>query len=264
MPDPAAAAVDRDVRWEVAGHTDPGRVRSHNEDALLLAPEYDLVCVCDGMGGHACGEVASGMAVDTVREFFAYATADEDSTWPFKMERGLSLEANRLTAAIRLAAVRIFETARQNDLQRGMGTTIVAAALGPSRLAVAHAGDSRAYLIRGGKIETLTRDHSLLQEYIAARNPSADEIASFPHKNVITRALGLDPTVRPEVLEVPVERGDVILLCCDGLHGMIPDARMAEIVGSGEDLPRAAAELVAAANHAGGIDNITVALARMS
>jgi serine/threonine protein phosphatase PrpC len=264
VPDPAAAAVKNEVRWEVAGETDPGRVRSHNEDALLLAPEYDLVCVCDGMGGHACGEVASGMAVATLREFFAYATADADSTWPFKMERGLSLEANRLTTAIRMAAVRIFENSRRNDVQRGMGTTIVAASLGPSRLAVAHAGDSRAYLIRGGKIDPLTRDHSLLQEYIAARRPSAEEIASFPHKNVITRALGLDPAVRPEIVEIPVERGDVLLLCCDGLHGMLSDERIAQLVGDGTDLNRAARELVAAANDAGGVDNITVALARLA
>ncbi len=250
------------LRWEVGGHTDQGRVRQHNEDSLLIVPEYHLVCVCDGMGGHASGEVASGMAVETLREFFAYALGDQEATWPFKLDKKHSLEANRLATAIRLAAGKIYDRAAANERQRGMGTTVVAATLGPRRIAVAHAGDSRCYLFRGGKAEPVTRDHSLLQEYIAARQPSAEEIAAFPHKNVITRALGLDPNVRPEVSELEVQPGDTFMLCSDGLHGMISDETIGQILAAEPDLPKAAVKLVDAANAAGGTDNITVALAR--
>src|SRR4051812_41595634 len=129
-----AARTQKPLTWQLAGHTDPGRVRSHNEDALLVAPALDLVSVCDGMGGHACGEVASGMAVATLRDFYTYALGDADATWPFKLDRNLSFEANRLAVAIRLSAVRIFETARENESQRGMGTTVVAATLAGNRV----------------------------------------------------------------------------------------------------------------------------------
>lgn len=258
---PAAAPLPV-LTWEVAGLTDQGRVRGHNEDALLLVPDCGLVCVCDGMGGHASGEVASGLAVETIAGFFRYAFGDPDATWPFKLDRNFSREANRLSISIRLAAGKIYERAAANEQQRGMGTTIVACTLGPQKVAVGHAGDSRCYLFRGGVLSGVTRDHSLLQEYIAARGPSAEEIAAFPHKNVITRALGLDPNVRPEVNEFDAQQGDVLMLCSDGLHGMITDVQIAEILASERDLTAAAAKLIAGANAAGGVDNITVALAR--
>ena len=240
------AASPKHPTWTVAARTDPGRVRDHNEDAFGAAPELGLACVCDGMGGHACGEVASGMAVALIREVIE--------------RRGKRSDRERLDAALTEASARIYERGSAEAGLRGMGTTAVAALFHDDRIALAHAGDSRAYRYRGGSLEQLTTDHSLLQEFIDIRRPSADEIAFFPHKNVITRALGIEPTLAPDVLEEAVLPGDRYLLCTDGLTNMVGDDDIAAILGATDDPEAACERLVDAANEAGGDDNITALL----
>jgi protein phosphatase len=249
-----------------AGSTDVGRRRSHNEDAYLLLPEEQIFCVADGMGGHASGEVAARIAVEEMAEFFRMTGRDEEATWPFKEDPARALDENRLLTGVKLANQRILERAESDARLKGMGTTLVAAyfAKGTDSALVGHVGDSRAYLYRGGTLRQLTEDHSLLNDYVKNRNPTPEEIAAFPHKNVIVRALGMKASVEVDVSRVGLEDGDVLLLCCDGLSSMVPDAEMAEILQAGaRDLKRTAQRLVEAANDAGGVDNITCVLAQV-
>jgi serine/threonine protein phosphatase PrpC len=254
------------MRVSVAGNTDVGLKRTHNEDAFLLLPEESLYCVADGMGGHASGEVAARIAVEEMAEFFRMTGRDEEATWPYRMDRSRSYDENRLLTGVKLANLRIHERAQADSRLKGMGTTLVCAHLTRTGTAlVGHVGDSRAYLYRRGALRQLTEDHSLLNDYIKAKKLTPAEIEAFPHKNVIVRALGMKGTVEVDLLRQPVEEGDIVLLCCDGLSGMVPDARMAEILrASRGDLKRASQTLIDAANEAGGIDNITCVLLQVS
>jgi protein phosphatase len=251
------------MRLSHAGTSDVGRKRTHNEDAYLLLPEENLFCVADGMGGHASGEVAARIAVEEMAEFFRMTGRDEEATWPYKMDPSRSYDENRLLNGVKLANLRIFERAASDDRLRGMGTTLVAASFpkGGGALLVGHVGDSRAYLSRSGAVRQLTEDHSLLNDYRKTRALTPEEIEAFPHKNVIVRALGMKDFVEVDLLRVELEDGDVLLLCSDGLSGMVPDERIAEILrGHPRDLRGAAEALVEAANEAGGQDNVTCVL----
>jgi len=254
------------MRLTYAGTSDVGRKRTHNEDAYLLLPEESLCCVADGMGGHASGEVAARIAVEEMAEFFRMTGRDDEATWPYKMDpaRG-GYDENRLLTGVKLANLRIFERAASDQRLRGMGTTIVAASFpkGGRSVLVGHVGDSRAYLHRRGTLRQLTEDHSLLNDYRKSRALTPEEIEAFPHKNVIVRALGMKDAVEVDLVREELEDGDLVLLCSDGLSGMVPDARMAEIVrANAGDLRRAAQALVDAANDAGGGDNVTCVLAQ--
>jgi len=255
--------VGGSLRIEVAGETNVGMKRTHNEDNFSIVEESGLYIVADGMGGHASGEVASKMAVDAMREFFAATANDPERTWPYKMDRSKGYEENRLITGIKLANLRIFESAQRDSRQRGMGTTIVSLFAVEDGVYLAHVGDSRVYRRRDGKLEQLTEDHSLLNDYIKMKNLSADEIASFPHKNVIVRALGMKDTVQVDVhVEEPV-LGDVYLLCSDGLSGMVKDEEISAIATSENDLDVMCEKLIAEANKNGGVDNITVVAVRV-
>ncbi len=234
--------------------------RTHNEDNLALLPDESLYMVADGMGGHASGEVASQMAVDTVMNFFRMSTRDEDVTWPFKEEKALRYDENRLVCAIKFSNQRIYEAACREPRFKGMGTTLVAAFFTRGGAYLGHVGDSRGYRIRRGTIAQITDDHSLLNDYIKANRLTPEEIEAFPHKNVIVRALGMKDNVEVDVARLDPEVGDTYLLCSDGLSGMIPDEAILAIVEAHSDLEVACQELVAAANEAGGSDNVTVAL----
>jgi protein phosphatase len=252
----------RPLRIEVAGQTDVGRKRQHNEDNFAIMAEHGLYVVADGMGGHASGEVASKMAVDTLQEFFSATADDPERTWPYKMDRTKGYEENRLITGIKLCNLRIYEHAQRNIKQRGMGTTLVALFAVEDGIYVAHVGDSRAYRIRGGQIEQLTEDHSLLNDYKKMKHLTAEEIAAFPHKNVIVRALGMKDTVKVDTrLETP-QAGDVMLVCTDGLSGPVNDQAMLGILMESTELPVATERLIQAANAKGGPDNITCVLAR--
>ena len=246
------------MRIRYAAKTDVGMKRNHNEDYFSLIEEEQLFLVADGMGGHASGEVASKMAADVIQEFYV-RTKDEEATWPYKMDRHLSYVENRLVNGIKMANQRIFQAASKDVKYKGMGTTIVSGQVVGDKFYIAHVGDSRCYRIRGAAIQQMTRDHSLLEDYKDAKpNMSDEEQRKFPHKNVITRALGMRESVQVDVLAHDIHDQDIFILCSDGLSGMVEDPKLFEVVHGAGSLEAAVSGLVDAANGAGGTDNITV------
>ncbi|NBD09059.1 MULTISPECIES: Stp1/IreP family PP2C-type Ser/Thr phosphatase [Corallococcus] len=250
------------MRIEVAGSTHVGMKRNHNEDNYLVLTEENLVCVADGMGGHSSGEIASRIAVDELGEFFRLTSKDQEATWPFKMDKQRNYDENRLATGIKLANARIFERATADSKYKGMGTTIVSAHFADSAVYVGHVGDSRVYFFRGGLLQQVTEDHSLLNDYLKAKKLSPEEIENFPHKNVIVRALGMKEQVQVDVTRVDPLENDVFLLCSDGLSGMVTDAQMQDILSRTPELEKACGQLIDLANAAGGNDNVTCVLAR--
>ncbi|XXT96748.1 Stp1/IreP family PP2C-type Ser/Thr phosphatase [Sorangium sp. So ce834] len=246
----------------MAGETNVGRKRNHNEDNFGIMVEYGLFMVADGMGGHASGEVASKMAVDAMQDFFAQTQDDPERTWPYKMDRSKGYEENRLITGIKLANLRIYETAQREAKKRGMGTTFVGIFTANDGVYVAHVGDSRVYRFREGRLEMLTEDHSLLNDYIKMKRLTPEEIANFPHKNVIVRALGMKDTVKVDTrFEVP-QLNDLYVLCSDGLSGPVSDSEMAQILTDHQDIQVATSKLIERANENGGPDNVTCVLVR--
>jgi len=231
---------------ERAALTDAGRKRRRNEDSFVAEPP--LFAVADGMGGAQAGEVASRLAAAAFREFHE---ADE-----FDPEQ-------RLEAIIQEANRRIFERARTDTQASGMGTTVTASLVGDERLSIGHVGDSRAYRIRGGALEQLTEDHSLVADLVRSGRLSPEEAETHPQRSVITRALGTDPEVDIDTFTVDVETDDVFLLCSDGLTTMVEDDRILAVVRDAKSLEHAARSLVKEANRRGGEDNITVILFRL-
>ena len=246
----------------VAGLTDVGREREHNEDSFGVLPQFNLFIVADGMGGHRAGDVASQMAVRAVEDFFS-ATEKEDITWPFQFDPNLPFSVNRLVTAIQVANNRIYKESASSDEHQGMGTTIVGILSVDDHAAchIAHVGDSRCYRVRNGSLELLTMDHSLVNDYLrAAPDLTADQLAELP-RNVITRALGMQDSVLIDVQTVLPEPGDMFILCSDGLNGMIGDDEILQCVQAHRsDIASIAAALIQRANDAGGEDNCTVVL----
>ena len=252
------------MRVSFGGTTHVGRKRAHNEDSFHLPGADKLAVVADGMGGHASGEVASKLAVDTVVDHFRASDEDPQVTWPFRMSQGTRMQQNRLVTAVKLANSRIWETAQANQAQHGMGTTIVCALfLDEGRVVVAHVGDSRVYRVRDGELVQLTEDHSLVNDYMKLKGLGPDEVADFPQKNVIVRALGMKEVVQVDVVIDLPRRGDIYVLCSDGLSGMVSDAEIGRTVTTERDVEVAAGRLIDAANARGGIDNITAVVARI-
>ncbi|MCA9529138.1 MAG: Stp1/IreP family PP2C-type Ser/Thr phosphatase [Myxococcales bacterium] len=237
--------------------------RDHNEDTFAVVDDDNLYIVADGMGGHASGEVASQLAIDTVREFFRTTGRDAEVTWPYKMDHSRGYEENRLIAGVKLANLRIYEAAKQNLRCRGMGTTLVSILVVDEGVLIAHVGDSRAYRFRDGKLTQLTEDHSLLNDYIKMKRLTPEEIENFPHKNVIVRALGMKETVKVDTSLDKPEPGDVYVLCSDGLAGPASDREIEDVMKAHPDLQTAAQKLIDVANANGGPDNITVVLAKV-
>lgn len=251
------------MRLTSAGRTHVGMKRAHNEDSLRLFREENLFIVADGMGGHASGEVASQMSVESLAEFFRATAEDDEVTWPYKMDKGRKYEENRVITGIKLSNRKIFESASRDSKLKGMGTTIVVVFFVNGGAYVGHVGDSRVYRQRNGKLTQLTEDHSLLNDYIKMKNLTPEEIEAFPHKNVIVRALGMKETVQVDVYHEIPETGDTYLLCSDGLSGMVNDENIQRILGDTEtDLDKKAERLIELANENGGTDNITVILVR--
>ena len=250
------------LRVEVAGETNVGRKRTHNEDNFSILSDFGLYIVADGMGGHASGEVASKLAIETIKEFFEMTADDPERTWPYKMDKAKGYEENRLITSIKLANLRIFEHAQRDAKQRGMGTTLVTIFTVENGVYCAHVGDSRVYRIRGRKIQQITEDHSLLNDYIKMKHLTAEEIANFPHKNVIVRALGMKETVKVDTRFDTPQAGDTYLLCSDGLCGPVSDDDILAICVGSSDLKTASRRLIEKANENGGPDNITAVLAR--
>ncbi|MSP25579.1 MAG: Stp1/IreP family PP2C-type Ser/Thr phosphatase [Myxococcales bacterium] len=250
------------ARIDAAGETNVGRKRNHNEDNFELLDDHGVFLVCDGMGGHASGEVASKLSIDTIKEFLEATTDDPDRTWPYKLDRTRGYEENRVITSVKLANLRIYQTAQRDGKKRGMGTTFVGLFVADEGVYIAHVGDSRCYRYRNGVLEPMTEDHSLLNDYIKMKRLTAEEIESFPHKNVIVRALGMKDTVKVDTRFEAPEDGDIFLLCSDGLAGPVSDAELAEILASTSDLKALATRLIERANANGGPDNITALLVR--
>lgn len=243
------------------GATHVGRERKNNEDAFRISPESGLYLVCDGMGGHASGEIASQIAADAMVRFVSQDLHRPDFRWPIDTPPGLPEESRVLDASVRIANTEVFAAASANPLHKGMGTTVVGVLAGIHRLGLVHVGDSRIYRMRNGELTQLTEDHSLLNFYIQTRPMSADQIKQFAGKNVIVRAVGLRDIVEPDVQVQEYCEGDIYLLCTDGVMDMVDDAVIATTLADGGDqLTQTAERLIDHALNGGGKDNITVVL----
>jgi protein phosphatase len=241
--------------------------RDNNEDSFLVFPEQYLFAVFDGMGGHAAGEVASGIAVREMREFFELTGKDPEATWPFKDDRQKNYDENRLITSIKLANARIIEASEGDASKKNMGTTCVSALFvernDQVKAYVAHAGDSRAYLFRDNKLSRITVDHSLVEEYLRRGEITQEQAKNFPQKNIILRALGQQRQVEVEINAYDPRPGDIFLLCSDGLSGMVEDKFMESILTKqSASLEACAKKLLDTANANGGTDNSTVILVK--
>lgn len=243
--------------------SDVGLKRPINEDSFVANDAEGLYVVADGMGGHAHGEVASRIAVETIEEFIKLTSGDSEITWPYGIDEGLSLNSNRLKTSIRYANQKLLEhTQRETDCE-GMATTVVAVLVEGGMADIAHVGDSRIYLVRGGEIRCLTSDHSWVNEQVQSGVIDSEQARSHPLRNVVTRALGGKPELEVDVQTFELENDDRLLLCSDGLTTMLDDSEILDIVladGGGVDRVK---HLVEAANRNGGEDNTTTILLHM-
>ena len=240
---------------QAAAQTSTGRLREHNEDAFGFRAERGIYIVCDGMGGAAGGEVASHLAVDTVIEHLLAHSIDRSPR-------------EALHQAIAAANRTVLDRADSDPGLSGMGTTLVALLFPPAPVnraaaLIAHAGDSRCYLFRQGRLLRQTHDHSLIDEQIRLGTITQEEAEHSPFRSVITRAIGTQPSVSEEIQELPIESGDLFLLCTDGLTREVPEDHIARTLAAGANLDLTAHTLIACANEAGGRDNITCVLVRV-
>lgn len=248
---------------EVVQKTDTGKMRSRNEDAIACIPRLGVLVLADGMGGHNAGEIASGMATSFLVNEFDRMLAEKPLTVMPGDEAKIEAMAllDQLIADVNLA---IFQASEGNPQFKGMGTTLVVAIFYDNRIMVAHIGDSRLYRVRDGEMTQLTKDHSLLQEWIDNGMITPEQALTAAHKNLVTRALGVEATVKAEIHEHQVQSGDLFLICSDGLYDMVLDEDIAmTLTGLGANLGLAAGQLIDQANDNGGKDNISVVLAKV-
>jgi PPM family protein phosphatase len=267
-------ASKKPIRVQVFGKTDLGRTRDHNEDRFLVADlsrreaslqphvrQHDLgergtlLVVADGMGGAAAGELASQMATETIYQHLSKTWGAEQKLTPQRF-------AYRLKEAVEVANASIHAHAKAHPEVRGMGTTTTAAGVLADHLYLTQVGDSRAYLIRHGLAHQITKDQSLMQRLVEAGELTEEEAAQSERRNIILQALGPDPKVKVDLTHQEVRRGDILVLCSDGLSGQVKKEEIAQIVGEARDIGAACDRLIALANERGGPDNITVVIAR--
>jgi len=241
---------------QMAGLTDPGRVRNKNEDSIAQIPEAGLVVVADGMGGHQAGEVASKLAVDVITRHILGTLAEAGAG-------NGAFESKMIGDALQLANRAIYELARQQPEYAGMGSTVVVTVFHGGKLWVGHVGDSRLYRFRDGLLEQVTLDHSVVQELVSRGLVTAEEARLSVNKNLVTRALGVDVTVVPDIGEQALNDEDIYLLCSDGLDDVLADGDIEMmLIEYGRNLEAAARRMVDIANERGGPDNISVILVR--
>jgi protein phosphatase len=254
--------MDLSNALEIVTKSDKGMVRSHNEDAVFANPVAGFAVLADGMGGYNAGEVASGMATallgteleKSFNERAPYETEPDGRQWAHVV---LGTEIARANGAI-------YQAAQSQPQYAGMGTTLVTAVFHNNAVTVAHIGDSRLYRLRGEEFGSITRDHSLLQEQIDSGIITAEQARTSQNKNLVTRALGVDPTVEPEIRDYDAQPGDIYLLCSDGLNDMVEDEEISMTLQAlGANLELCATQLVQMANDNGGRDNVSVILVRI-
>lgn len=236
---------------DIYGASDVGRIRSLNEDSFCIygldeGKEPGFCVLSDGMGGHNAGEVASQKTVQFIVE-----------TMRDKLDLSKDVIPTEIKNAIKDANVRVFQMAASNQSQYGMGATLVLAVVLDTIIYLANVGDSRAYAYRNGELMQITKDHSVVEEMMANGSITPEEAKVHPQRNVITRAIGTDPSVEPDLFEYDYLPGDTLLLCSDGLSGMVDDEKIIEILGSNESAKEAVSALIKTANENGGQDNIT-------
>ena len=240
------------MQFEMNGITHQGMVRINNEDSIITLPELGIAILADGMGGHQAGEVASSMAVEMIKQFYS----DNGNHDP---------SGDHLQEAIELANTAVFELSQERPECAGMGTTIVVSHFVDGKIITGHVGDSRMYRLRDDELAQVTRDHSVVQELVSRGFMSQEEASSSMNKNLVTRALGIEATVEPDINEDTCESGDVYLLCSDGLSDVVSDEVIHQTLTENLDnLETASQKLVDVANEAGGPDNVSVVLVRAS
>jgi protein phosphatase len=255
--------IDLSQALQMVSRSDPGMVRSHNEDAVFYNAALGMAILADGMGGYNAGEVASGMATTLLGSELEKAF---QKIAPHQLDAAGKLHSHGvLEAEIARANTAIYQAAQSQPQYAGMGTTLVVALFYDNMMTVAHIGDSRLYRLRGDEFQAITRDHSLLQEQIDSGMITAEEARHSQNKNLVTRALGVDPAVEPEIRDYDTMPGDVYLLCSDGLNDMVEDEEIAlTLQALSANLDLAATQLVQTANDSGGRDNVSVILVRIA
>jgi protein phosphatase len=259
-PQAERAMINLSSVLEVAIATHPGMVRSHNEDSLAADAEIGLAVLADGMGGYNAGEVASGIAVELIRTEMKKSLSNKNPEELNGQDAEKLIEAHSTRAN-----TTIYQASQSQPQYSGMGTTLVVALWHDNQITVGHIGDSRLYRLRGGALEQITRDHSLLQEQIDSGMITKEQARHSQNKNLVTRAVGIDPEVETEIHTYSVQPGDVYLLCSDGLSDMVTDEDVQLTLSSlVANLPLAAEQLVQLANDNGGRDNVSVILVRIA
>lgn len=247
---------------EIGSATHVGRVRGNNEDNYKVVPTLNLYVLSDGIGGQASGEVASAMAVETI---VTHCMEFSTSPPPYKrdeVQSAISNRTNELARAAYLANRAVYETSVHDPRFQGMGATVVAAWIEGHRLSLVHVGDSRAYVLRGGLLERLTSDHTLVAEQVRRGLITLEQAQTNPLRRILIRSLGVHEEVEIDIHEHELRAGDILLLCSDGLTGMVPESEITDVLLQGSDAQSAADRLVTSANEHGGDDNVTVILVR--
>jgi protein phosphatase len=245
------------------GKSDVGLQRTNNEDSILIDGPLQLFILADGMGGHAGGEEASRIAVESIRDFVEHTASDEESTWPFEIDPGVAQAGRRLVVGVMIANSNIIQAAKKNRDLKGMGTTVVSLFVNGEKGYLAHVGDSRIYRLRNNQLTRMTEDHSMLNEELKRRKMTEEEIRNYPYKNRIVRALGHMEKVKVDLKEVDLRPNDYFLLCSDGLTDLVSDREIQQtMIDSGNDCEAAANTLVEKANGYGGKDNVSVVAVR--
>jgi serine/threonine protein phosphatase PrpC len=248
---------------EYFGLSDVGRRRTNNEDSIMIDGPSSFFAVCDGLGGQNAGEVASRLAADTLQVFIEKSHQEKDITWPYGLTTDLSFDGNRLFTAIGMANKTVYRTADGKPEYTGMGTTVVSALFREAVVTVAWVGDSRCYRIHGGVVQQISEDHTWVNMSRKNGTLTAEEAEKHPWSHVLVKAVGGRDSVEPEIVEQRMEPGDMLLLCSDGLTGMLTDTEIGELLTPPPaTMEEGAQKLVDAANEAGGKDNVSVVLLR--
>ncbi|MFH2204364.1 MAG: Stp1/IreP family PP2C-type Ser/Thr phosphatase [Elusimicrobiota bacterium] len=246
---------------DVAGKTDPGKVRERNEDSIALDPELGLYIVADGMGGHNSGEVASGLATDTILKFGREMLSKSREFVPPETDETLSVRARQIVYLIQSANTMIYEKSKAFAKNQGMGTTVVVVIGDTKSITVGHVGDSRLYRLRGSNFEQLTEDHSLVQDQVRHGLITKEQADKSNLQNILTRALGTEPNVLVDTQDIEVQPGDAFLICSDGMTKMVTDDEAGKVMSNMKEPLDAVDKLIDMSNAAGGVDNVTIIVA---